>query len=190
MESLDTGLYSNEYWGFGMGIDAYYIRMKEDALRKLTSDDERLKALPSDGAQEDGEELSAFAQRMLVLENYWDSLHFLLTGSKFPTSPAEETGNILSVALVGGTPVGPPLVHGPARYLTPAQVRKIASALEPLEFEELVSNCAPEDFEAAELYKVTDFEEEIEALEEYFPYFKAFFENAAGANEAVLSYMT
>jgi len=172
-----------------MGIDVYYVRMKEAKLKELVADPRRMSSLGMAGAQEPGEDLASYAKRMLVLDNYWDSLHFLLTGKKFPTKPAAEIDNILSIALAGAEPVGPSLSFGPARSISAPLVEKIAKALKSLQFDDLVEKYGPDDFKKADLYKYQDFDEEIESLEEYFPQLQEFYLDAAKANEAVLTYI-
>ena len=58
----------------------------------------------------------------LNLEKSWHVLHYLLTGK------AEEAPGPLGNAILGGTEIGGDLGYGPARFLTPQQVREVAVA--------------------------------------------------------------
>ncbi len=94
---------------------------------------QRLLASPSDvtrflyGAEADERE-------KLVLKKAWHAIHFVLTGSRLG---GDEPLNFL---VAEGTPVGEVDVgYGPARVLTSAQVRALATAL---------SSLAPEDLAA------------------------------------------
>jgi hypothetical protein len=70
----------------------------------------------------------------VVLNKAWHAIHFVLTGVRLG---GEEPLNFLASE---GTPVGEVDVgYGPARVLTSAQVRQLASALAPIAPEEVAS---------------------------------------------------
>lgn len=173
-----------------MGMRACYERMSQKQLDEIIADQKKLANL---GWVDKDENIAEKAKRMLDIEKSWDSLHFLLTGkSAISIAATDSSGRIksndpFSVAILGGEPVGPDLGYGPARYLTPKQVKEIAEALKPLEFGSLLAKYSEDDFAEADLYAFNDFDEEIETLEEYFPAMKDFFCKAAANDEAVLS---
>src|ERR1700730_16364848 len=95
------------------------------------SEIQHLLASPADitrflyGADADGRE-------RLVLNKAWHAIHFVLTGSRLG---GDEPLNFL---VSEGTPVGEVDVgFGPARVLTSQQVRQIATAMVPIEPEEV-----------------------------------------------------
>jgi hypothetical protein len=59
----------------------------------------------------------------LNLEKSWHVLHYLLTGKAEKAPPP--VGN----AILGGQDIGGDLGYGPARFLTPQQVREVRIAL-------------------------------------------------------------
>ena len=83
---------------------------------------------------------------MLDLDKSWHLLHFLLTGDPLGGSPP------LKDAIIGGTEIGPDLGSGPARVLTPEQVRAVADALAGVREADLRSRYIPDALEAAKMY--------------------------------------
>ena len=83
----------------------------------------------------------------VVLDKAWHAIHFVLTGSRLG---GEQPLNFL---LDEGTPVGEVDVgYGPARVLTSDQVRQIASALMPIEPEDVAKRVDLERFDAEAIY--------------------------------------
>lgn len=79
----------------------------------------------------------------LSLETDWHPLHFLLTGDPWHGAPP------LAWAVLGGTPSGEELTYGPVRYLTPAEVVDVATALAALPATTLAGRYRPGAFQAA-----------------------------------------
>src|SRR5271165_1779219 len=67
----------------------------------------------------------------LNIDKSWHGIHFLLTSSAWGGTPP------LSNAVLGGTEFGPDLGYGPARYLTPDQVKEVAAGLDRITGETL-----------------------------------------------------
>ena len=72
-------------------------------------------------------------QKRLDLGKSWHLLHYLLTGSAKEASPP------LGNAILGGRPIGPDMGYGPARFLTPQEVREVAIALWEITADQLAS---------------------------------------------------
>lgn len=62
----------------------------------------------------------------LCIEKTWSGIHFLLNGTADGGKPP------LFNVVLGGEETGEDFGYGPARYLTPDQVKEVAAALEPI----------------------------------------------------------
>jgi hypothetical protein len=110
------------------------------------ADIERLLANPAEitrflyGADADGHE-------RVVLNKAWHAIHFALTGSRLG---GEQPLNFL---VDEGTPVGEVDVgYGPARVLTSQQVRLLASALEPIQPDDVAARVDLKTFDDEVIY--------------------------------------
>src|SRR5712691_3406238 len=110
------------------------------------SEIEQLLTRPTDitrflyGADADGRE-------RVVLNKAWHAIHFVLTGSRLG---GDEPLNFL---VSEGTPVGEVDVgYGPARVLTSAQVRSLATALAALEPEDVAARVDLHQLDAEVIY--------------------------------------
>ncbi len=118
----------------------------------------------------------------LNLEKSWHVLHYLLTGK------AEEAPAPLGNAILGGTEIGGDLGYGPARFLTPPQVREVAAALAPISSDDLAKRFNLEAMMAARIYPVRD-ESELELAQECFQQLSQYYADAAAAGNAMLLYV-
>lgn len=103
------------------------------------------------------------------LEKFWQAMHFLFTGNKgrIDDSP-------LSKVVLGGARLGPDLGYGPARYLTPAEVKAIAHALSETSFESIWTRFGPRLMTRLEVYPdVWDDEDEPGLRDLFSGYFDA-----------------
>jgi hypothetical protein len=117
----------------------------------------------------------------LCLHKSWYCLHFLLTGKSW--DPAEPS---LGNAISGGSELPDRqgiMGYGPARYLTPLQVREVASALASFPVEERVEAFDPE---FAHKQKVYVPHHEKEELLYYYGLLRDFYLDASRKNNAVL----
>ena len=117
----------------------------------------------------------------LDIDKAWHGIHFLLNGSAWGgTAPLYD-------AVLGGTPIGDPSSYEPIRYLSPAVVDAVASALPTAE--ELTPRFTHKALKHAEIYPDAAWEK-AEALSEFllpsYGVLKDFFTWAAGRGEAVL----
>ncbi len=82
------------------------------------------------------------------VDQAWHGLHFMLSGQ------ADGGEGPLAWAVRGGTPTGPDLGHGPARALSPQQVRDVAAALDALGDADFCERFDPPAMEAAGIQPV------------------------------------
>jgi hypothetical protein len=118
----------------------------------------------------------------LNLEKSWHVLHYLLTGK------AEEAPPPLGNAILGGTEIGDDLGYGPARFLTPQQVREVATALAPISKEDLAQRFDLDAMMTANIYPVQD-ESELEMAQHYFEHLSRYYAEAAASGKAMLLYV-
>ncbi len=111
------------------------------------------------------------------LESNWREMHLLLTGEEFPIQQANsylKQNSLLSLAVTAEDNVSDEeMGYGPPRYLKAANVQKIYSVLEKLNFEELNSK-----------HNAADADDE-EWLKEVFEDFKLFYARAANSKNAI-----
>lgn len=85
--------------------------------------------------------------RHLDIGGAWQALHFLLTGDPWAG------GRPLANAVLGGEPIGDEdFGYGPVRCLEPTEVAAVATALEAISGEDLLSRFNPGAMNAAEVY--------------------------------------
>jgi hypothetical protein len=110
-------------------------KLREQIIAKLES-----AGVTTDSGSEEG----------LTLEKSWHCLHYLLTGT------AWETDNVLGKAILGGAEIEPDMGYGPARYLEPNEVKKVAKALKKVSKKDLVSRFNLAAMKAAKVYACRD----------------------------------
>jgi len=114
-----------------MGVYGWLVRVPATELAAM-----RMK--PATVGEYLEQEFDPDKDEVMHLDMTWHVIHFLLTGT-----PAEAPG-ILGKTIFGGDTVGEDRGNGPARCLTPGEVREVAAALSTISPEELVSryDCA------------------------------------------------
>jgi hypothetical protein len=122
-----------------------------------------------DGPTEDG----------LSLEKSWHVLHYLLTGK------AEEAPPPLGNAILGGREIGEDLGYGPARFLTPEQVREVAAALASISKDDMRKRFDLKVMMTVNIYPVKD-GSELELAEHYFEHVSRYYSEAAASGNAML----
>ncbi len=143
-------------------------RVRNEILQELAG----AGILVQDGPNEEG----------LNLEKSWHVLHYLLTGK------AEEAPPPLGNAILGGKEIGDDLGYGPARFLTPPQVREVATALAAISKDELAARFDLNAMIAAHIYPVRD-ESELELAQHYFEHLSRYYAHAAASSNAMLLYV-
>ena len=120
----------------------------------------------------------------MQMDKEWHGLHFLLTGD------AWSTRGPYGQVILGGKNIGPDLGYGPARVLTAAQVKEIASKLRALSEDELKRRYDPEKMTEAQIYPEIIWKREGQAallwLLEGYRQLLAFCVRAAAEGNAVL----
>lgn len=123
-------------------------------------------------------------EHSIDVDNSWHGLHYLLTGH------AGEAQGPLAQAILGGQSIGEDLGMGPARILTPPQVKEIAAELDRLTDEDLRARYKPVEMTALQIYPVLiwerDGEEGFDYLVENFEVMAAFYRDAAARGDGVV----
>ena len=165
-----------------MSMTGRYRRVPEAALKQLLERPEGLLSfLLPDGP--DGPELP---QGCLDLEKSWHIIHFLLNGDPWDGDWP------LGAVVLGGTKISDEdLGYGPARYLSPSEVADVATALEAVSSETLLSRLDPEAVNAADIYPGpwSDGADERSYIRSYYDALQGFFSEASRAGQAVVLYL-
>ncbi|MDG4829052.1 YfbM family protein [Solwaraspora sp. WMMD1047] len=119
----------------------------------------------------------------LDLDKSWHAIHYLLTGTAWDTD--EGAG----AAILGGDEIGEDNGYGPARLLSPENVRTVAAALDTLHLDTLRTRFDPKAMAAADIYpNIWDRTNEVfdTYLASYFVQLRSFYSKAAANDQAVL----
>ena len=131
----------------------------------------------------DGAPDPSIVRYTLDLGKMWHGLHYLLTGTALGGEPP------LDQAILGGIELGEDMGYGPPRYLTPDEVREVTEALHRTPAEVFMSRFNPAAMNDAEIYSGALEEGEPEWLRQPLEELIAFYNNAAKAQLAVLTYI-
>jgi hypothetical protein len=131
-------------------------------------------------------------RRIFPLEKDWHILHYILNGT------AEGGTGPLADVVLGGTEIPDQegiMGYGPARYLTPQQVKAVAQALAAVDFAKLVKAFDPKDAAAKRIYGLAPYPGRpvIISLEDVAGFVKpvrAFYAEASQDGNAMLLYIT
>lgn len=165
-----------------MGMVGCYAAVDAATLERLIADPDSIPEFlyPEDGNGE--------PEPYFDLDKSWHGIHFLLTGR------ADEGPDPLSLAVSGGEPIGDEVGYGPARYLTPSQVREIAAALGRISASDMRARFDPRAMEDAKVYPqeiwVRDAEEALEYLIENYVPWAAFYRAAAERGDGMIAWLT
>ena len=158
-----------------------YIRIPENDLNRLLANPESI----MDFLYPEDESLP-LPDRRLDIDKSWHIIHFLLTGETW------EGKEPLRNVVLGGTLIGEVDVgYGPARYLTPPEVREISKALSSISESSLWARFDRQAVLDHEIYPDGWEGNETERgyMQGYFGQLKVFFEEAAKQNESVILYL-
>lgn len=164
-----------------MGMVGCYAAVDAATLERLIADPDSLPGFlyPEDGGGE--------PEPYCDLDKAWHGIHFLLTGK------ADEGPDPLSLAVSGGESLGEEVGYGPARYLTPSQVREVAAALSRISTPELRARFDPRAMEDAEIYPreiwVREGEEAFDYLLEAYVPWAAFYRAAAERGDGMIAWL-
>jgi len=123
--------------------------------------------------------------KQLDLHKSWHCLHYLLTGKAEGSD-----GSPLGDAILGGTEIGGEAAdtgYGPPRALSPAQVKRVAAALDVFPIEQKAKDY---DAAAADRAGIYVAQHDFQELQRYFTELRNFYEDAASKNNAVLLWIS
>ncbi|MBX7104741.1 MAG: YfbM family protein [Gemmataceae bacterium] len=129
------------------------------------------------------------ADRRLDIDKAWHAIHFLLCGDTWEGQPP------LVNAVLGGQPLGDVAVgYGPARYLTPDEVKETFDALDGIPTHELLEGFDPQALDDAEIYpqgwsRNSASSEDQEYIGGNYSSLVEFFRKAASSGDAMLEYL-
>ncbi len=122
----------------------------------------------------------------LDIDKAWHAIHFTLNASAW--------GGIgpLSLVILGGQEMGGDIGYGPARVLTPDEVRAVADALASITGDAFSARFSPADMDAADIYPQGWADIGPDALPyvlEHYRRLRAFYQEAAGRGDAAILYL-
>lgn len=120
----------------------------------------------------------------ISIDKAWHGLHVVLAGTAWePTAPP---GN----AVLGGTAIGKDVGYGPIRYITAADVKVTAAALNAISDDEFRAKCSLAELAAAEAYAIDpDNPEEVDWLVDAFTKVRAYFDEASSLDRGMLLFV-
>jgi hypothetical protein len=167
-----------------MSMRGCYRRIAPAELRRLVSNSNGIE----DFLSPDEEIYAALpAELFLEVDKAWLPIHYLLCGTM-----DEQSGPLGNVVL-GGSPIGPDLSYGPARYLTPSQVQEAAQALAAIPVNDLMDRFDKKKMiEAGALSAYSDADENEDRAYIAFHYaaLQRFFQDAANTGDAILLWIS
>lgn len=165
-----------------MGMVGCFTAISEMNLQRLQDDPDIIEQFidPDDGA--------STPPPSLDVDKAWHGIHYLLTGTAYGGDEP------LSLAVIGGEEIGPEVGYGSARFLTPSQVSRVASALAEVSTEDLKKRFNPQDMTAKEIYPddiwVRDGDVALDYLLEWYEPLVAFYRQAAARRDGVLQWLS
>ena len=165
-----------------MGMVACFTSLPSGALQDLKEHPDRIEEYlyPDDGESE--------PPNYIDLDKAWHGIHYLLTGV------ADGGAQPQSLAVFGGEEFGPEVGYGPARFLTPEQVRNVAESLARQSREELAQRFDPKDMEAKQVYPaviwVRDRQDALNYALDNYEQLQAFYRDAAARGDAVIQWLS
>ena len=163
-----------------MGMVGCFAAVDSDTLSKLKEDPYLIDGyLHSDGGDSD-------PPNCIDVDKAWHGIHYLLTGR------TDEGSEPLSLAVMGGTEIGEDVGYGPARFLEPEQVRRIAAWLpDDTVFK---SRFDPQAMEKAKIYPeiiwVRDEDDALDYLVENYRELVAFYKSAAIRGDGAILWLS
>jgi hypothetical protein len=173
-----------------MSMIAYYRRVTPTELAQLQANPESVEEFlfPEEAVLvvPDGLDSLPDDDREIDLDKSWHAIHFLLTGDAWEGDPP------LRDAVLGGTELGEDLGYGPARYLTPTEVRVVSQALNGISADDLRSRATLQDLAAGDIYAFApeQGEDSWEYITGNYERLVSFFAEASAAGDAMLLYMS
>ena len=165
-----------------MGMVAYLAPLTAGQLDELRGEPDSIQELlfPEENTY-------APPKGSIDLDKAWHGIHWLLTGDAWGGEPP------LAWTIVGGEDIGDDMGYGPARVVTPEQVRQVAAALANFDDAALARNYDPVAMDAQQIYPTIwtrDGEEGLAYLQHYFRILARFYADAAKRGDAVLQWIS
>ena len=176
------------------GVKTALLRIEEMAMQRVlkmakqttaagdSKNNEKLREQIIAELESAGVTADSGSEEGLTLEKSWHCVHYLLTGT------AWETDTFVGKAILGGAEIGPDMGYGPARYLEPNEVEKVAKALKTVSKKDLASRFNLEAMKAAKVYACRD-EGELQLAQVYFAQVCNYYEETAARGDAMLLYL-
>lgn len=161
-----------------MSMIANYLRISPEQLEALRKEPSAIMDLldPDDRGHAEGAHLD--------IDKAWQAIHFLLTGDPW------EGKLPLRNAVMGGAALGEEDVgYGPARGLTPAEVRSVSVVLASISGERLGARFDASKFAEAEIYPSGWSADDQAFIVQHYEALRAFFAEAARAGDAMVLYL-
>lgn len=164
-----------------MGMVACFAALPRSALEHLQSEPDEIEdyLFPDDGDSD--------PPHSIDIDKSWHGLHYLLTGQ------AEGGPEPWSWVVQGGHAFGPEVGYGPARFLTPEEVQRVAAALDRTPIQHLVERFNPQDMQAKEIYPdviwVRDAEEALDYVLDGYQQLQTFYRDAAERGDGVIQWL-
>ncbi len=162
-----------------MSMIGNLLAIRSDQLAALIAEPDLVTSLLY---PEDGEEQT----NHLEIDKAWHAIHYTLNGSTW------EGEGPLAMVILGGEEIGDDVGYGPARYLTPVQVKVVAEALAAVTPQVFSANFSPAALDAAEIYPQIWERNGGDGLEYVLHYYKqlsSFYQSAAERGDAALVYL-
>ena len=164
-----------------MSMIGNYRRISPDDLSELIANPDSIMDIF------DEDETTGYpADVCLDIDKTWKAIHFLLTGEMGEGEPP------LSYAVLGGKLLGDIDVgYGPARYITPAQVKEVAKALQAIPRDMLLSRFNLKRFRDEGIYPtiLEGGPEDMDYIGSYYEKLVSFMVRAGQAGDAMLLYL-
>jgi hypothetical protein len=160
-----------------MGMAVFFAPVSAAKLEEFRRDPDAIEAFlyPED----DDDPAGSFD-----VDKAWHGLHYLLTGT------ADGGEGPAALAILGGEEIGEDLGMGPARFLTPSQVREVAAALAGITDAELRARFDPQRMQALDIYPdviwVRDGDDAFDYLMDNFAPLVEFYADAAARGDGVI----
>ena len=160
-----------------MGMTGGYLRVQADQLQDLIASPDLLQELLMPEIMGGGNGLDVYKS--------WHGIHYVLTGSSWEGKPP------LKNVVLGGTEIGEDVGYGPARYLTPAEVREVAEALKPIDDAEFARRFNADEMAEDEIYAFDPdaAEDELDGLLDTYRELRQYYLDAASNKDGMLLYM-
>lgn len=121
------------------------------------------------------------------VDKTWHAIHYMLCGEPYEGS---EPGVLV---IMGGTELGDDENYGPARYLTPEQVREVAHFLDGVPPKEFARHYAPAAMDAADIYPkiwVRDGAQGLEYILMHYEPLRTFYRGMAAKGHGVFHWLS